>query len=88
MSTGTTSEQQTFADALDPETLSALMRSTWTWDDRALRRDLGALLVQVAAANGTIADPAVAAAVRATALRTGAQFVATVLGPPPGRRSR
>jgi len=81
MSTGTTSEQQTFADALDPETLSALMRSTWTWDDRALRRDLGALLVQVAAANGTIADPAVAAAVRATALRTGAQFVATVLGP-------
>ncbi len=40
MSTGTTSEQQTFADALDPETLSALMRSTWTWDDRALRRDL------------------------------------------------
>lgn len=84
MSTGTAAESAvaaTFADALEPDTLSALMRSTWTWDDRALRRDLGALLVQVAAGNGAIADPAVAAAVRATALRSGARFVATVLGP-------
>lgn len=84
MSTETTAAADvasTFADALDPDTLSALMRSTWTWDDRALRRDLSALLVHVAAANGPIDAPAVAAAVRATALSTGVGFVSTVLGP-------
>ncbi|MEB3071694.1 hypothetical protein [[Mycobacterium] vasticus] len=34
-----------FGEFLTPETVYALMRSTWTWDDRAPRRDLGALLV-------------------------------------------
>jgi hypothetical protein len=70
-----------FEDALTPDTLSALMRSTWTWDDRALRRDLSTLLVEIAAARGDIGDEAVARALRACGLATGARFVATVLGP-------
>jgi len=40
-----------FARLLTPDTLSALMRSTWTWDDRALRRDLAVLLVDLDAAD-------------------------------------
>ncbi|MFG2730946.1 acyl-CoA dehydrogenase family protein [Streptomyces canus] len=35
--------------ALSPRHLSALMRATWTWDDRALRARLGELLVDVMA---------------------------------------
>jgi alkylation response protein AidB-like acyl-CoA dehydrogenase len=35
--------------ALSPERLGALMRATWTWDDRALRHELGELLVDVLA---------------------------------------
>ncbi|WP_326659978.1 acyl-CoA dehydrogenase family protein [Streptomyces canus] len=37
------------AAALSPDHLSALMRATWTWDDRALRARLGELLVDVLA---------------------------------------
>jgi acyl-CoA dehydrogenase len=37
------------AGALTPERLSALMRATWTWDDRALRRDLSELLADMTA---------------------------------------
>lgn len=50
---GSTSSMSTeFEDALTPSTLSALIRSTWTWDDRALRRDLSGLLVELTAARG------------------------------------
>ncbi|WP_405467986.1 acyl-CoA dehydrogenase family protein [Streptomyces canus] len=35
--------------ALSPDHLSALMRATWTWDDRALRTRLAELLVDVLA---------------------------------------
>ncbi len=70
-----------FEEALTPDTLTALMRSTWTWDDRALRRDLSALLVEVAAARGDIADEAIAGTLRARSLATGARFAAAVLGP-------
>lgn len=70
-----------FEDALTPDTLAALMRSTWTWDDRALRRDLSALLVEVAAARGDVADASIGTALRARALATAARFVANVLGP-------
>ncbi|MEV7734593.1 acyl-CoA dehydrogenase family protein [Streptomyces sp. NPDC088921] len=35
--------------ALSPDHLSALMRATWTWDDRALRARLAELLVDVLA---------------------------------------
>ena len=77
----TISTQPEFEDALTPDTLSALMRSTWTWDDRALRRDLSALLVEVVAARGDVAQEAIVAALRARGLAAGARFVANVLGP-------
>ncbi|GAC1634726.1 MAG: hypothetical protein NVS4B6_00560 [Mycobacterium sp.] len=70
-----------FEDALTADKLTALMRSTWTWDDRALRRDLSTLLVDVAAANGGIGDEAIARTLRARSLASGAGFAADVLGP-------
>lgn len=74
-----------FAALLKPDNLSALMRATWTWDDRALRRDLATLLVDLDAAAGEYmpagADPDVLAALRNRALTSGAHFVSTVLGP-------
>ena len=76
-----------FAGLLTPDSLSALMRSTWTWDDRALRRDLAVLLVDVdaaaAAANSADSPPALARArtLHARVLSSAARFVATVLGP-------
>jgi hypothetical protein len=81
-----THENASDVDALlTAESLSALMRSTWTWDDRALRRDLSTLLVQLDAATlaganmsvGSAASAALYAAARAYA----ANFVASVLGP-------
>ena len=74
------------ADALlTAEELSALMRSTWTWDDRALRRDLSELLIRVDAARLVgargDADDAVASAIRSQAHAFASNFVATVLGP-------
>ncbi|MCV7282393.1 acyl-CoA dehydrogenase family protein [Mycolicibacterium flavescens] len=84
MSTGTAAETgltTRFAEALTADTLSALMRSTWTWDDRALRRDLSALLVKAAASNAATADDAVQKALRADALQEGSRFVSAVLGP-------
>ena len=89
MPTGTqasTHEDASDVDALlTAESLSALMRSTWTWDDRALRRDLSTLLVQLDAA--ALVDPdatdgqAIAAALRTGAHSYAAGFVACVLGP-------
>ncbi|MCT7657198.1 acyl-CoA dehydrogenase family protein [Mycobacterium deserti] len=70
-----------FEKALNPDTLTALMRSTWTWDDRALRRDLSSLLVDVAAAHGDISDEAIGRTLRARSLAAGARFAADVLGP-------
>lgn len=80
---------EAFGRLLTPDTLSALMRSTWTWDDRALRRDLAVLLVAVdAAAAAAAADSegspqaqARAETLHARALSSAAHFVATVLGP-------
>jgi alkylation response protein AidB-like acyl-CoA dehydrogenase len=69
-----------FEDALTADKLTALMRSTWTWDDRALRRDLSSLLVDLAAANG-VTDEAIARTLRARSLAAGARFAADVLGP-------
>jgi alkylation response protein AidB-like acyl-CoA dehydrogenase len=70
---------------LTADLLSALMRSTWTWDDRALRRDLSDLLVRVDAANLLGArddiDGSIAMALHAQARAVGSGFVATVLGP-------
>jgi alkylation response protein AidB-like acyl-CoA dehydrogenase len=70
---------------LTADSLSALMRSTWTWDDRALRRDLSDLLVRVQAADLVSAqggvDESIAAALHAQARAVASGFVAIVLGP-------
>jgi alkylation response protein AidB-like acyl-CoA dehydrogenase len=72
-------------ELLTADALSALMRSTWTWDDRALRRDLSTVLVDLYAAKlvgealGT--DSAVARTRHAAALEGASRFVAAVLGP-------
>lgn len=72
-----------FDELLDSETLSALMRSTWTWDDRALRRDLAILLVDLDAARSATSDgeDARASTLRSRAHSSAARFVAAVLGP-------
>lgn len=72
-----------FWDLLTPETLSNLMRSTWTWDDRALRRHLATVLVDLEAARSAQGGDATAHAetLRARALISGANFVGAVLGP-------
>ncbi|TAM65168.1 hypothetical protein [Mycobacterium sp.] len=70
---------------LSADALTALMRSTWTWDDRALRRDLAALLVDLDSARQIAADDDIPAslsdAVQAQAYGAGSAFVADVLGP-------
>ena len=83
------------AEALSPERLSALMRATWTWDDRALRRDLSELLADMMATGhlnarafrrmqaGVAPGPemAVAKLMYAQNLTQAAHFVSRVLGP-------
>ncbi len=83
------------AEALSPERLSALMRATWTWDDRALRRDLSELLADLRATRylnarafrrmqaGVVPGPemSVAKLMYAQNLTRAAHFVSRVLGP-------
>ena len=83
------------AEALSPERLSALMRATWTWDDRALRRDLSELLADMMATGhlnarafrrmqaGVAPGPemSVAKLMYAQNLTRAAHFVSRVLGP-------
>ena len=83
------------AEALSPERLSALMRATWTWDDRALRRDLSELLAGMMATGhlnarafrrlqaGVAPGPemSVAKLMYAQNLTRAAHFVSRVLGP-------
>ncbi|BBZ27302.1 hypothetical protein MMAD_15970 [Mycolicibacterium madagascariense] len=75
--------QIAFDELLTSDTLSALMRSTWTWDDRALRRDLAILLVDIDAARSASSDedPTAVDTLRARAHSSAARFVAAVLGP-------
>jgi acyl-CoA dehydrogenase len=83
------------AEALSPERLSALMRATWTWDDRALRRDLSELLADMMATRylnarafrrmqaGVSPGPemSVAKLMYAQNLTRAAHFASRVLGP-------
>jgi alkylation response protein AidB-like acyl-CoA dehydrogenase len=80
--------QIAFDELLTSDALSALMRSTWTWDDRALRRDLATLLVDLDAVrsassdlNHVDQDSAQVNTLRARAHSSAARFVAAVLGP-------
>ncbi|MCX4095713.1 acyl-CoA dehydrogenase family protein [Nocardia sp. alder85J] len=70
---------------LTEESLSALMRSTWTWDDRALRRRLSELLTGLTAVRelrvGAVGCPASALeAIESRVLAAAGEFVAEVLG--------
>jgi alkylation response protein AidB-like acyl-CoA dehydrogenase len=83
------------AAALTPDRLSALMRATWTWDDRALRRDLSQLLTDMMATShlnarafrhmqaGAAPGPemSVAKLMYAQNLTRAAHFVSELLGP-------
>jgi acyl-CoA dehydrogenase len=89
------SDSAEVARALTPQYLSALMRATWTWDDRALRRDLSALIAEAMAVeslnrsaarkieSGQPAGPerSVAKLVHSRNLTRSAHFVCDVLGP-------
>ncbi|MFI7670714.1 acyl-CoA dehydrogenase family protein [Nocardia sp. NPDC049526] len=86
-SRGLTREQRDdYLAMLNAETLSALTRSTWTWDDRALRRRLSELLTGLTAVRelrtGAVecSAPALAAA-ESRVLASAGEFVAEVLGP-------
>ena len=57
------------------------MRSTWTWDDRALRRDLARLLTTLRAVGELEPGGDVHRLVRRRALHSAAGFLAAVLGP-------
>ncbi|MEW2044142.1 acyl-CoA dehydrogenase family protein [Streptomyces sp. NPDC005476] len=83
------------AAALSPDHLSALMRATWTWDDRALRARLAELLVDVLATRhlnaralqglraGVAPGPemSVSKLLHGQNLTRAAHFVSEVLGP-------
>jgi alkylation response protein AidB-like acyl-CoA dehydrogenase len=83
------------AGALSADRLSAVMRATWTWDDRALRRDLSELLADVMATGylnarafrrmraGVAPGPemSVAKLMHAQNLTRAAHFVSRALGP-------
>jgi len=73
-------EHSEFEAMLNTDQLTMLMRSTWTWDDRAMRRSLSSLLVRLAAARASRTGP-IADVLRWRALADGAEFVRTVLGP-------
>jgi acyl-CoA dehydrogenase len=81
--------------ALTPQYLAALMRATWTWDDRALRRDLSALIAEAMAVDSLNrsaarkidsgqpagAERSVAKLVHSRNVTRSAHFVSDVLGP-------
>jgi acyl-CoA dehydrogenase len=83
------------AAALTPRRLGALMRATWTWDDRALRRDLSELLADLMATRhlneraqramraGVAPGPemSISKLMHARNLTLAARFVSHVLGP-------
>ena len=81
MNTPTT--QAAFDELLTSDSLTALMRSTWTWDDRALRRDLAILLTELDAVRAATPNERSAHVdtLRARAHSSAARFVAAVLGP-------
>jgi alkylation response protein AidB-like acyl-CoA dehydrogenase len=78
-----------FEQTLTPESLAAIMRATWTWDDRALRRDLSQLLVDLAAARAVeltmprelAAAQSLRVILRRRNLVRAARFLSHVLGP-------
>jgi alkylation response protein AidB-like acyl-CoA dehydrogenase len=81
--TGAWSDEElaAFEAGLTAQNLTAIMRSTWTWDDRALRRDLARLLTSLQAVEELDSDSDVHRLVRRRTLRSASSFLAGVLGP-------
>jgi Acyl-CoA dehydrogenase, middle domain len=77
----TVGDLEAFQAGLTRESLAALMRSTWTWDDRALRRDLARLLTALAALGEMESGSDVHRLVRGRTLDAATAFLAAVLGP-------
>lgn len=77
----TADELTAFQAGLTPQSLSAIMRSTWTWDDRALRRDLSRLLTGLTAVRELDTGGDLRRLVRGRTLQAAAVFLAAVLGP-------
>lgn len=65
---------------LTVEALSTIMRSTWTWDDRALRRDLAGFLTRLGAVRNLPPGTAILPIVRGRVLDEAQAFLAAVLG--------
>jgi alkylation response protein AidB-like acyl-CoA dehydrogenase len=74
-------ELDAFQAGLTSENLAAIMRSTWTWDDRALRRDLAGLLTQLRGVAQLDPRSDVRGLVRRRTLQRASVFLAAVLGP-------
>jgi alkylation response protein AidB-like acyl-CoA dehydrogenase len=74
-------ELDSFEAGLTSENLAAIMRSTWTWDDRALRRDLAGLLTSLRAVAELDSAGEVHGLVRRRTLQDASVFLAAVLGP-------
>jgi alkylation response protein AidB-like acyl-CoA dehydrogenase len=79
--TWTDGELAAFEAGLTAENLTAVMRSTWTWDDRALRRDLARLLVKLTAVGELTPGSDAHRVLRGRTLEEAATFLADVLGP-------
>jgi alkylation response protein AidB-like acyl-CoA dehydrogenase len=79
--TWTDGELAAFEVGLTAENLTAVMRSTWTWDDRALRRDLARLLVALTAVGELTTGSDAHRVLRGRTLEEAAAFLAGVLGP-------
>jgi alkylation response protein AidB-like acyl-CoA dehydrogenase len=76
----TEEELAAFEAGLTPQNLSAVMRATWTWDDRALRRDLARVLTALAAVR-ELSPGELQRLARGRALQSAAALLAAVLGP-------
>jgi len=74
-------ELSAFEAGLTPENLTAIMRSTWTWDDRALRRDLARLVTALQAVGELEPSSDLHRLVRRRTLHAASGFLAAVLGP-------
>jgi alkylation response protein AidB-like acyl-CoA dehydrogenase len=70
-----------FEAGLTSDNLSAIMRSTWTWDDRALRRDLARLMTMLRAVRELDQVGVTHRLVRGRTLQAASVFLAAVLGP-------
>lgn len=68
-------------EGLTADNLAAIMRSTWTWDDRALRRDLALILTDLSAVASLKSGTDLHRLARARTYISATHFLGAVLGP-------